>query len=179
MWHFSTRFRVMTFAVFGVSRSHSSRNTTLGRTRLDEWSARRRDLCLTTQNTHKRQKSMPQPGFGPRTLAGERSKTHALGRVPLGSAVMMSMTIDNTTTEIIETVRAITYIRTAEQQHKHAHVTRILNNQGTWAVVMGNKIPKINSYRPTTPGQGRWAGRPTETGFRNSSKWTSNNRSSC
>jgi hypothetical protein len=34
------------------------RHTTLGRTPLEEWSARRRDLCLTTHNTHKRQTSM-------------------------------------------------------------------------------------------------------------------------
>jgi hypothetical protein len=31
------------------------RHTTLGRTPLEEWSARRRDLYLTTHNTHKRQ----------------------------------------------------------------------------------------------------------------------------
>jgi hypothetical protein len=31
------------------------RHTTLGRTPLDEWSARRKDLYLTTHNTHKRQ----------------------------------------------------------------------------------------------------------------------------
>jgi hypothetical protein len=31
---------------------HTQRRTTVGRTRLDEWSARRRDLYLTTHNTH-------------------------------------------------------------------------------------------------------------------------------
>jgi hypothetical protein len=35
------------------------RHTTLGRTPLDEGPARRRDLYLTTHNTHKRQTSMP------------------------------------------------------------------------------------------------------------------------
>jgi hypothetical protein len=35
------------------------RHTTLGRTPVDEWSARRRDLYLNTQNTHKRQIFMP------------------------------------------------------------------------------------------------------------------------
>ena len=39
------------------------RHTTLGRTPLDEWSARRRDLYLTTNNTHKRQTSMPPGGI--------------------------------------------------------------------------------------------------------------------
>ena len=38
-----------------VSRSHTtSRHTTVGRTPLDEWSARRRDAYLTTHNTHNR-----------------------------------------------------------------------------------------------------------------------------
>ena len=37
---------------------HIQRRTTVGRTPLDEWSARRRDLYLTTHNTHKRQTSI-------------------------------------------------------------------------------------------------------------------------
>jgi len=40
---------------------HRQRRTTVGRTPLDEWSARRRDLYLTTHNTHNRQTSMPPP----------------------------------------------------------------------------------------------------------------------
>jgi hypothetical protein len=42
------------------------RHTTVGRTPLDEESARRRDLYLTTHNTHNRQRSMPPAGFEPR-----------------------------------------------------------------------------------------------------------------
>jgi len=34
---------------------HTQRHITVGRTPLDEWSARRRDLYLTTHNTHNRQ----------------------------------------------------------------------------------------------------------------------------
>jgi len=37
----------------------------LGRTVPDEWSGRRRDLYLTTYNTHKRQTSMSLAGFEP------------------------------------------------------------------------------------------------------------------
>jgi len=37
---------------------HTKRHTTVGRTPLDEWSVRLRDLYLTTQNTHNRQTSM-------------------------------------------------------------------------------------------------------------------------
>jgi len=39
------------------------RHTILGRTPLDALSARRRDLYLTTSNTHNRQTSMPPAGF--------------------------------------------------------------------------------------------------------------------
>jgi len=40
---------------------HTQRRNTVGRIPLDEWSARRRDLYLTTHNTHNRQASMPSP----------------------------------------------------------------------------------------------------------------------
>ena len=43
--------------------NHTQRCTTVGRTPLDEGSARRRDLYLTTQNTHNRQTSMRPVGF--------------------------------------------------------------------------------------------------------------------
>jgi hypothetical protein len=39
------------------------RHITIRRAPLDEWSARRRDLYLTTHNTHKRQTSMPPGGI--------------------------------------------------------------------------------------------------------------------
>jgi len=51
---------------------YTRRRTTVGRTPLDEWSVRRRDLYLTTQNTHNRQTSMPPVGFEPTIPAGER-----------------------------------------------------------------------------------------------------------
>ena len=53
------------------------RHTTLGRTPLDEWSARRTDHYLTTHNTHKRQTSMPPVGFEPTISESERPQTHA------------------------------------------------------------------------------------------------------
>ena len=48
---------------------HIQRRTTVNRTPLDEWSARRRDLYLTTHNTHNRQTSMPPVGFEPKIPA--------------------------------------------------------------------------------------------------------------
>jgi hypothetical protein len=41
------------------------RHNTMCRTSLDEWPARRRNLYLTTQNTHKKQTSMPTMRFEP------------------------------------------------------------------------------------------------------------------
>ena len=53
------------------------RERTLGRSPLDEWSARRRDRYLTK---HKRQISMPQAGFEPTIPANEWRQTHGLDR---------------------------------------------------------------------------------------------------
>jgi len=76
------------FFLFGATASRApsftrfldltQRRTTVDRAPLDELSARRRDLCLTTHNTHNRQTSMSPTGFEPTISAGER---------PLGSAV--------------------------------------------------------------------------------------------
>jgi len=61
---------------FTITLTHN----TVARTPLDEWSDRRRDLYLTTHNTHDRQTSMPPAGFEPATPASERPQTHALDR---------------------------------------------------------------------------------------------------
>jgi hypothetical protein len=60
------------------------RHTTFGRTPLDEGPACRRDLYLTTHNTHNRQTSMPPVGFEPTILVSERPQTHALDRTATG-----------------------------------------------------------------------------------------------
>jgi len=64
---------------------HTQRRTTVGRTPLDEWSARRRDLYLTTHNTHNRETSMPPVGFETTITAGKRSQTYALDREATGT----------------------------------------------------------------------------------------------
>jgi hypothetical protein len=68
--------------IVDVSGSHSD-TTTLGRTPLDEWSARRRDLYLTTHNTHKRQTSMPPTAFEPAIPASERPQIQDPGSIRL------------------------------------------------------------------------------------------------
>ena len=57
---------------------HTQQSTTVGRTPLDEWSARRRDLYLTTHDTHNRQISMPPVEFEPKISAGERPEASRL-----------------------------------------------------------------------------------------------------
>ena len=64
---------------------HTQRRTTVGRTPLDKWSVRRRDLYLTTHNNHNRLTSMPPVGFEPTISLGERPQTYALDRAATGT----------------------------------------------------------------------------------------------
>ena len=68
---------------------HTQRRSIVGRTPLDEWSARRRDLYLTTHNTHNRHTSMPLVGFELTISAGERAKTYALDRTATGTSTCL------------------------------------------------------------------------------------------
>jgi len=60
------------------------RHATAGRTPLDEWSARRRDLYRTTHNTHKSKTTIPPVEFEPAIPASEKPQTHALNRAATG-----------------------------------------------------------------------------------------------
>ena len=66
---------------------HTQRRTTVGRTLLDEWSVRRRDLYLKTHNTRNRQTSMSPVGFEPTISASERPQTYALDRAATGTGI--------------------------------------------------------------------------------------------
>ena len=72
---------------------HTQRRTTVSRTPLDEWSARRRDVYLTTSNTHNRQASMPPVGFEPTISSGERPQTYALDRAATGTGNKMQLCV--------------------------------------------------------------------------------------
>jgi len=81
-YHGATALVGQGLLIFENSRSHSVKHAPLGRT--CEWPARRRDLHLTTHNTHKRQTSILPAGFEPTIPTGQRPQTHALDRVTTG-----------------------------------------------------------------------------------------------
>jgi len=64
-----------------VFRSHSE---THRRTPLNEWCVRRRELYLTTHNTHKRQTAMHPEGFEAAIPASNRPEIHAVECVATG-----------------------------------------------------------------------------------------------
>jgi hypothetical protein len=64
---------------------------TLGRTHLDEGSARRRGLYLTTHTTQKRQASMYPVGFEPAIPAIKLPQIHVFRPQPLRLAYLLSL----------------------------------------------------------------------------------------
>ena len=84
IWHDSPHQWAMTSSVTSFL-DHTQRRTAIGRTPLDEWSAHRRDISLTTHTTHNRQTLMPPMGFEPTISAGERLQTCALDRDVIGT----------------------------------------------------------------------------------------------
>jgi hypothetical protein len=63
------------------------RHATFGRTSLDIWLARRRDLSLITHDNYKTQASMSTAGFDFEFLGSERPQTHALVRAATGIGI--------------------------------------------------------------------------------------------
>ena len=82
-WHSSPHWAMA--SSFTRFLDYTRRRTTVGRTPLDELSARRRDLYLTTHKTNNRQIFMPPVGFEPTISAGERPQTYALDGVATGT----------------------------------------------------------------------------------------------
>jgi hypothetical protein len=70
--------------VFVISLDHTQTHTTAGRSPLDEGSARRRDLYLTTQTLYKIQTSKRPVGFEPTIPANARPQSYALDRADTG-----------------------------------------------------------------------------------------------
>ena len=94
LWRCSPAW-VMTSSFLMRFLDHTQQHTTVGRTPLDEWSAGRRDLYLTTHNTHNRQTSMPPAGFEPIISVVERPQTYALDRAATGTCGIIIITNHN------------------------------------------------------------------------------------
>ena len=78
---------------------HTQQRTTVGRTPLDEWPARRRNLYLTTLTTDKT--SMSRVGFEPTISAGERLQTYALDRAATGTGSVTDISHGTVTPSVI------------------------------------------------------------------------------
>ena len=74
---------------------HDHRHATICRTLLDEWSARRRNLYLTTHNAHKRQTSMLPARLEPTVPGSEWPQTHALDRAATGIGMYVALVTHN------------------------------------------------------------------------------------
>jgi len=75
-------------------------HTTLGRTPLDEWSARSRNLYLTTHNTHKRWTSMYPAAFEPTIPASKRPQIHVVDSAVAGIGSLPFLQLKNTQIQI-------------------------------------------------------------------------------
>ena len=67
--YFTALYRALVSSITRLL-DHTQRRATVGRIPLNEWLVRRRDLYLTTHNTHYRQISMSRMGFE-HTIAAE------------------------------------------------------------------------------------------------------------
>jgi hypothetical protein len=63
----------------------NTRHTTLCRSLLGEWSARHRELYLTTHNIHKRTTSMLPSGFEPPISGSDKPQTHTFNHAITGT----------------------------------------------------------------------------------------------
>jgi hypothetical protein len=94
---------------------HNTGHTTFDRTPLDKWSARRKNLYLTTHKSHKRDTPLPPAGFEPTIPARQRLRTHAFhcaatrigksnSRRANSNAITEKMTLSTQVKPIIENI---------------------------------------------------------------------------
>jgi hypothetical protein len=111
---------------------HTQRCAAISRAPLDEWSARRRDLYLTTHNTHNRQISMLLVGFETKTSAEERPQTYALDRAATGAGNEVSTAPDWTTAASVRIL--------SNGRRMYCHIKTVV----VWAV--GNVATEMESH---------------------------------
>ena len=104
---------------------HTQRRTTVGRTPLDEWSGRRRDLYLTTHNTQ----NMPPVGFELTISAGEGPQTYVLDRAATGTGD--------------EKCKALNYKTKTETSTEHCPCLRTANRRGQPFLTHWGRVTQI------------------------------------
>ena len=86
LWRNSPQWaRASSFTTF---LDHTQGRTTVGKTHLDEWSARGRDFYLTTHNTYDRRTAMALVEFEHAIWADERPQTYVLNRASSGTGLI-------------------------------------------------------------------------------------------
>jgi hypothetical protein len=114
---------------------------TLGRTPLDEWSARPRDVYLTTHNSHERQTSMPPARFELGIPASKWVQPHVLDGAATGIGIRITQALNaSPDTDIIRS----TLVRTV----RHCHVdedgnSKLVLHNLSWDE---NKLQLTSSY---------------------------------
>ena len=97
---------------FEIAHSH----TASGRTPLCEWSARRRDLFLTTHNIHKRQTSMSLARFEPAVPLSKLPQTDALDSASTGIGRFSHIPVENSRLNTLIVMLSNSYCYQNEQQ---------------------------------------------------------------
>ena len=133
---------------------HTQRRTTVGRTALDEWSARHRDFHLTTNNIHNRQTSVFPVGFEPTISADERPQTYALDRAATGISDYKVTVTNLCLNPLNAELNPICYLLALLRAHHFLPFSRIMVKLSTFRLLMsyiyGAPILDVSKSHTTT-----------------------------
>jgi hypothetical protein len=130
---------------------HTQRRTTVDKTPLEKWSARRRNLHLTTHNTHKQTNFLAPVGFEPTISAGERQQTYDLDRAATGTGVTCASLPKLARTGLLLSILTSVHIRflfVATSRISNAHSIYCLNPPLSWFCIVsfsGISLPHLET----------------------------------
>jgi hypothetical protein len=137
---------------------HTQRRITVGRTPLDEWSARRRDLYLTIHNTHNRQTPMSPVGLEPTISAGERPQTYSLDHAAIGIGIYIYIYIyiyisaNNGSEKLWTKNTRLPWQLMSSVSHAHTHTTHTHTRTHTHTHDLSRRVVADLRLRP----RGHW-----------------------